>query len=121
MPGFGLGGSPALESNLWLSETAEPERSQKDLEGLGGPDNLVCQDETERYVVWSTRAHTQSVHHNWPLLGNPHGNLLAGYLILKITGQGTCCCRTSKTPWINKICRCPRLTIQCLSLALNSC
>lgn len=47
MPGFGLGGSPALESNLWLSETAEPERSQKDLEGLGGPDNLVCQDETD--------------------------------------------------------------------------
>lgn len=60
MPGFGLGGSPALESNLWLSETAEPERSQKDLEGLGGPDNLVCQDETEHYVVWSTHTHTHT-------------------------------------------------------------
>lgn len=36
-----LGGNPALESNLQLvslpSETAELRRTEKDLEGLGGP------------------------------------------------------------------------------------
>lgn len=98
-----LGVNPALESNLQLvflpSETAELGRPEKDLEGCGGLDSLVWQEETEHHVVWSTRvdAHTCGVHRTWPLLGNLHGNSLAGNLVLQTTGHYCYCCRTLKT------------------------
>ena len=98
-----LGGNPALESNLQLvslpSETAEPGRPEKDLEGFGGLDSLVWQEETELHTVWSTcvDAHMCSVHCTWTLRGNLHGNPLAGNLVLQTTGRDCYCCRILKT------------------------